>query len=333
MGKQTLNFYRVNIIAGGVVVALFWFVHKFTDPNSIDPIFFRVLFAGISFFIVGISFISEVVRKNIYYFFFPLILLINVWLGYLVFLNNGEISYVIAQVLWTIVLASYFESFKTLTVYSIVTILVSWIVMMFLPSPMISETLYLSAISAGIGINYVSNYGKFRLQSRLEASNKELEKFRLIIANAGEHIIITDKDGKIIFANKAVERITGYSNAEVIGKRPSLWGAQMPKEFYQNMWDTIKNKKQRFQGEITNKRKNGELYVAESDIAPILDENGNVEYFVGIERDITQFRKAQKELQDKFAEVSRLNSLMIGRELKMVELKKEIAKLTSGGLS
>jgi PAS domain S-box-containing protein len=49
----------------------------------------------------------------------------------------------------------------------------------------------------------------------------------MAVQNAFNHIIISDVDGKIIYANNAVERITGYSTKEIIGKTPRLWGGLM----------------------------------------------------------------------------------------------------------
>lgn len=128
----------------------------------------------------------------------------------------------------------------------------------------------------------------------LKNTENNLKKFQLAVDNASDHIIITDKNAKIIYANKAVERITGYEIKEIIGANPSLWGGQMPRSFYKGLWKTIKNGKRPFVGNIINKRKNGEKYFAQIKISPILDENGEVEFFTGIERDVTEEKKIEK---------------------------------------
>lgn len=102
--------------------------------------------------------------------------------------------------------------------------------------------------------------------------------------------MITDLDGAVLYANEGASKITGFPNKEIIGKKAGakeLWGGLMDEKFYAQMWDTIKNKKQTFSGEINNQRKNGEKYVALSTISPVLDEDDELIYFVGIERDIT----------------------------------------------
>jgi PAS domain S-box-containing protein len=131
-------------------------------------------------------------------------------------------------------------------------------------------------------------------KKEIELLAQDLNKFKLAVDNVSDHIIITDPDGVVLYANNAVSVITGYSNDEIIGKRPSLWGNQMPKEFYVKFWKIIKEDKKVFIGEINNKRKNGEIYIAEIKVAPILDKNGNVVFFVGVERDITRIKEVDK---------------------------------------
>lgn len=148
----------------------------------------------------------------------------------------------------------------------------------------------------------------------------DLAKYKKAINSLDSHLVITDVDGRVVFANPAVFNLTGFSEKEVIGQTPRLWGRQMSREFYANMWDTIKNKKEVFKGEVLNKRKDGRFYTAYAVISPILDESGELLGFVGSETDITE----RKQLED---EQKRMNELMVGRELTMVELKKKIAKL------
>lgn len=323
---KTINFYRVNLIVGSAIILLLWFSHRFVSPNSNDPLILRLTIVITSLFVVLLSYLFNFISKHIKYIFYFILYLVTVWFSYLVYLNNGNFEYVTSEFIWIIVLSTYFESFLSLLFYSIFSLLIAFFSITFLTNPEVNKTFYMLMLGSGLAINFLSLFGKTRVYEALEEKSDELSKFKLIVQNAGEHIIITDSHGIIIFANDAVEKITGYSNAEVIGQRPSLWGGQMPKEFYDQMWDTIKNKKQRFTGEIHNKRKNGELYIAEADIAPILDSNGEVEFFVGIERDITKMRMSQKDINDKVKELNRMNNLMIGRELKMVELKKQIQK-------
>jgi PAS domain S-box-containing protein len=122
----------------------------------------------------------------------------------------------------------------------------------------------------------------------------DLEKFKLAVDNASDHVVITDVDGTVLYANRAVTLVTGYSAKEVIGHKPNLWGGQMNKGFYEMLWRTIKTDKKPFHGEIVNKKKWGEIYTADVYIAPILDAGNNVLFFIGIERDITKAKEIDR---------------------------------------
>ncbi len=125
-------------------------------------------------------------------------------------------------------------------------------------------------------------------------SQKELEKFKLALDNISDNVIITDPEGIVVYANKAVEHVTGYKPEEAVGKKSgALWKKPMPREYYQNLWGTIKKKKI-FSSEIQNRRKNGELYTAAINISPILNAKDEVEFFVSIERDITQEKEIDR---------------------------------------
>lgn len=144
----------------------------------------------------------------------------------------------------------------------------------------------------------------FFFENILYLNQKEIEKFKLAVDHASNHIIITDPDGHILYANKAATEITGYSLAEMIGQTPALWGHQMATSFYEKFWKTIKTDKKPFLGKLQNKRKSGEVYTAEINVSPVIDVYGNINYFVGIERDITRETEAQ-EASEKLAAIVR----------------------------
>lgn len=124
---------------------------------------------------------------------------------------------------------------------------------------------------------------------------EELQMFKLAVENASDHIIITNSEGIIVFANKAVEKITGFTPEEVVGKKAGskgLWGGQMDGKFYEEMWKKIKIDKEPFRAEIVNKRKNGELYECDLAITPVLSGEDVVEFYVGVERDISKEKTA-----------------------------------------
>lgn len=146
-------------------------------------------------------------------------------------------------------------------------------------------------------INEISLMNSILEHEQLSESNlqQELLRFKLAVENAHDMIVITDKDGYLLYANPALERTTGFTYKEAEGvKAGVLWGNQMSKEFYQQLWHTIKQEKKAFIGEFHNLRKDGQKYIALATISPILGLDQQVQYFVGVERDITK----EKELED-----------------------------------
>jgi len=126
---------------------------------------------------------------------------------------------------------------------------------------------------------------------------KDLEKFKLAVDNASDHIVITDPDGLILYANRGVERITGFSIKEVLGQKAGNkqnWGGQMAQGVYQKLWQTIKKDKKNFIGELNNRHKNGEPYEVIASISPVLNAAGQVIFFVSLERDISKEKQIDK---------------------------------------
>lgn len=141
-------------------------------------------------------------------------------------------------------------------------------------------------------INIVEDISESEEKLRVQA--QELQRFRLAADKSFNHTVITDPDGYILYANEAAVSLTGFSLEEMKGKTPSLWGKQMPHEFYVDMWHQIKTEKKPFSGEITNRKKDGTLYIASARIVPIVDD-GKVSFFVATENDITEVKKQREQ--------------------------------------
>jgi PAS domain S-box-containing protein len=125
----------------------------------------------------------------------------------------------------------------------------------------------------------------------------DLIKFQMAVEGASDHIVITNPDGVIIFANHGAEIISGFSKSEMIGKKAGsseLWGGQMSDDIYKKFWQTIKIDKKPYSGIFDNKKKSGKLYEAAATVAPIVNDANEVIYFVGIERDVTKEKEIDK---------------------------------------
>lgn len=114
-----------------------------------------------------------------------------------------------------------------------------------------------------------------------------------------EHAIvsITDAAGNIIYANQKFVDISGFTMPELLGKNHRIIKSGVhPSTFYKQMWDTLLSGKT-WQGEVCNRRKNGELYWVRASIFSILDENGLLQRFISIRTDITETKMAEARLQ------------------------------------
>lgn len=147
-------------------------------------------------------------------------------------------------------------------------------------------------------------------EEKLRAQKEELDKFKLAADNSFNHTVITDPDGRVLYANKAAENLTGFSVKEMLGKTPALWGKQMSREFYESFWHAVKQEKRPYLGEVTNRRKDGTRYLASINASPILDSKGRVKFFIGIERDITEERQHQNEIERHSRELEEANALI-----------------------
>lgn len=125
---------------------------------------------------------------------------------------------------------------------------------------------------------------------------QQLTLFRRAVENTAQAVFITDREGHIVYANPAFETQTGYSRTEVNGFKPHILKSGKQEEaFYEELWETILSG-ETWEAELVNQRNSGELYHVSQSIAPITDEDGTISHFVAIERDITDRRHNEQQL-------------------------------------
>lgn len=101
-------------------------------------------------------------------------------------------------------------------------------------------------------------------------------------------LLITDRESRVLYASAALERRTGFSVAEIVGKKPGeLWGGKMRKQFYHGMWHTLESECRPFVGEVNNTRKNGAKQDEHIFILPIHDEHGVTQYFAEVHPELS----------------------------------------------
>jgi PAS domain S-box-containing protein len=108
--------------------------------------------------------------------------------------------------------------------------------------------------------------------------------FNYVCEKLLQPMIITDSEGVILYVNKDWENESGYLMHEAVGRKPStLWGGNMSSDFYKDLWRVIKEERRTTSVKITNKNKTGEKYDVDIEISPVLDNCGNIVFFVGTE--------------------------------------------------
>ncbi len=114
---------------------------------------------------------------------------------------------------------------------------------------------------------------------------------------AANSIVITDKQGKILWTNSAFSQLTGYSAEEVLGKNPRILSSGThDSAFYKNMWSEICTGKT-WQGEVTNRRKDGSLYTEEMTITPVRIGGDQITNYIAIKQDISSRKTSEAQLR------------------------------------
>ena len=146
-----------------------------------------------------------------------------------------------------------------------------------------------------------------RKQARLlrEQAEQELRLLSEALEAAANGVVITDRQGKIIWVNPAFTRITGYPGEEALGRNPRiLKSGQESPAVYQAMWQTILGGEV-WRGQVINRRKDGTLYTEEMTITPVCVRGDEITHFVAIKEDVTARRQAEEERERLLDEVQR----------------------------
>jgi PAS domain S-box-containing protein len=156
------------------------------------------------------------------------------------------------------------------------------------------------------------------LEEIVKERTGEIKKLSLAVEYSPVSVVITDKAGQIEYVNPKYTEITGYTLEETQGNKPNILASgKTSKKVFENLWNTILSGKE-WNGELINKRKNGELFYENVFIAPIMNELNEITHFLALKEDITKNKEAE-----------------ILKEQNEIKLKKQfeiISKITEGDI-
>ncbi|MBI5653390.1 MAG: GAF domain-containing protein, partial [Chloroflexi bacterium] len=134
-------------------------------------------------------------------------------------------------------------------------------------------------------------------QNTLRQNAERLELQSAALQSAANGIVITHRDGAILWSNPAFAAMTGYDPREAFGKNPRdlVRSGKQDQAFYKNLWKTILAGNV-WRGRLINRRKDGTEYAEEMTITPVRVHGADISHFIAIKQDITERQHAEEEI-------------------------------------
>ncbi|MDD2865495.1 MAG: EAL domain-containing protein [Methylococcales bacterium] len=156
-------------------------------------------------------------------------------------------------------------------------------------------------VSGAVQCDYQGNFEKTHCIIHDISERKKIEQTLRIAAAAfetHEAIMITDARANILCVNKAFQQITGYSREEVVGKSPRMLNSgRQDKLFYFAMWRRLL-KTGKWDGEIWDRRKNGQIYPKWLTVTALKDNENNITEYIALFSDITERKEVEEEIRN-----------------------------------
>jgi two-component system cell cycle sensor histidine kinase/response regulator CckA len=123
---------------------------------------------------------------------------------------------------------------------------------------------------------------------------RRIQQRSLALANLAEAVVLTDREGTIVYVNPAFERASGYTAAEALGKTPRILKSDVQDaQVYAALWENLAAGKP-WSGRLVNRRRDGRLYEIHQSISAFVDERGRIEGYVAVSRDVTNEAQEQR---------------------------------------
>ncbi len=138
---------------------------------------------------------------------------------------------------------------------------------------------------------------EYRKERQRQKTEDTLRKLWRAVEQSADLVMITDREGVIEYVNPAFEALTGYSPGELMGQTPRvLKSGQQTADLYKELWQTILAGNV-FRCTMVNRKKSGDIFVAEKTVTPLRDNDGRITHFISNDRDITDRRRMENQLQ------------------------------------
>ena len=142
--------------------------------------------------------------------------------------------------------------------------------------------------------------GERTAHAAMAAGREADERQRLaaaVVDNTMEGVVVTDARSRILSVNSAFTRLLGYTEQEMLGKTPRMFkSGRHDKAFYEAMWDSMQATGH-WQGEIWNRRKNGEVFPERMSLSAVKDAQGKVTHYVCMFTDISAEKAREAQLE------------------------------------
>jgi nitrogen fixation negative regulator NifL len=123
-------------------------------------------------------------------------------------------------------------------------------------------------------------------------------------------ISITDKKANILYVNAEFSKITGYKAEDVLGENESILSDKStPRQVYYDLWRTISHKKT-WHGQLINRHKQGNRYLADLTIAPMLNIDGEITHYIGMHRDLTVAYQTEQKFKNQKKLIESVTNLL-----------------------
>jgi sigma-B regulation protein RsbU (phosphoserine phosphatase) len=165
-------------------------------------------------------------------------------------------------------------------------------------------------------------------------SEMALEIYRMAALQTADHWMITDSDGIIVEVNPAFESVTGYSQNELVGRKPNVIKSGLhDRAFYEGMWKTLLSGRT-YRGVVVNRRKDGSLFYEMKTITPVKDSSGRTTHFFSIGKDISDLKVAERNLRESASELEQANRRLLASEASLLRhitiLESVLSGMTEG---